>query len=83
MEGGDIIFNEDTLWIGHSERTSPEAAEFLKQELPGFEIHTSREDFSGRSTVLILRLTFPRKALGAVKDADPVLDIPEKGSQGG
>jgi N-dimethylarginine dimethylaminohydrolase len=39
IEGGDVVVDEDTLWIGHSKRTSPEAAATLKMELPELKIN--------------------------------------------
>ncbi|WP_461180490.1 dimethylarginine dimethylaminohydrolase family protein [Virgibacillus kimchii] len=40
IEGGDVIIDEDRIWIGQSKRTSPEAIENLTSELPDYTIHT-------------------------------------------
>lgn len=40
IEGGDMILNENTLWIGQGGRTSPEAADYLQRELPDYTINT-------------------------------------------
>lgn len=54
MEGGDIIVEEDTLWIGMSDRTSHQTIKSLKKELPDYTINTVELD----SNVLHLDCVF-------------------------
>ncbi|MBA2175436.1 hypothetical protein H0266_11070 [Halobacillus locisalis] len=39
IEGGDVIVDDYTIWVGESGRTSIEAIEELRERLPSFEIH--------------------------------------------
>ena len=38
MEGGDIIIDEQTIWVGISDRTTEEAAQVLQELLPDYQI---------------------------------------------
>jgi N-dimethylarginine dimethylaminohydrolase len=40
IEGGDVIVDDHTLWIGHSKRTSIPAISSLKKEFPDYKINT-------------------------------------------
>ncbi|MFC4077064.1 dimethylarginine dimethylaminohydrolase family protein [Salinithrix halophila] len=38
IEGGDVMIDRETIWVGDSGRTSRQAVEELSKELPGMEI---------------------------------------------
>lgn len=40
IEGGDVIVDESTVWIGKSGRTSIPAIEELRAKLPSYQVHT-------------------------------------------
>lgn len=40
IEGGDVIIDGKTIWVGISDRTTNEAAQILREQLPDYEIET-------------------------------------------
>jgi N-dimethylarginine dimethylaminohydrolase len=54
IEGGDVIVDEQTLWIGISDRTNKDAAKELQEKLPDFEVN----QIPIREDVLHLDCTF-------------------------
>nr|WP_313236677.1 arginine deiminase family protein [Sporosarcina ureae] len=63
MEGGDIIVDRDTLYIGISSRTSEEAVNKLEEKLPDHQL--KRIPFDGRYLHLdcVFNILSPEKAL--------------------
>jgi N-dimethylarginine dimethylaminohydrolase len=63
MEGGDILIDDDIIWIGDSGRTSRTAIKYLRQALPHFRVISLSFPEKYLHLDCVLNILSPREAL--------------------